>query len=340
MTPFMRIAIPRASAPPSVPPQHSAPAPGLHTNEVWHTTDPDEPTPAVVQVVKSAEPAPGSQVKVGETIKYTLHVTNTGDSSAVNWGVHDMLQDGLELVDGSVSTDHHGTVVNDGRGVAWVIEKLDPKESVDLTFSVKVATPQIKDDVVQNQATLGERKGPEDVPTDPMENTSNIVEHYLLREPKPVITKTAITKGTVTTGQTVEFLVTVRNDGNADIVDHVLVDQPEEGLAYESDDKGGIKQDNGTVTWRGITLAPGQEFQVHVKFKVTAKKSCKLRNVAILYRPDGQKLVAVGDAEAIIVVSVASDLIRTGVTAGVIGGVSVAIASGVALAVLRRRRTA
>jgi uncharacterized repeat protein (TIGR01451 family) len=264
-------------------------------------------------------------------------MTNTGGSTAINQGVYDAVQEGLTVVANSVSTEHHGTVVNEGAGasqsdggqtiksitdaekvgftkyepgVAWVIDSIEPGASVDLTFKATV-TDSVPDDIARNQATWGPVPSPDNVPTTPLPNTSNIVEHPLLREPKPVLNKATVTKGTVKRGDKVEFVVTVRNDGNTDMVGYELDDIPRSGLEYLSDDHNGTKTDKG-VRWLPLDLAVGEEVKIKVTCRVTATQSGKLYNDAFLYSPDGHKLVADSSSEVIVVADVASDLIKTG----------------------------
>ena len=313
----------------------SNPEPSLHTNEVWHTSDPNEPTPGVVQVVKSADPVANTKVNVGGTIKYTLHVTNDGGSTVTNQGIYDKLQEGLILVDGSVASDHHGTVVNEGKGVAWVIETLEPGASVDLSFSV-TATASIPGDVVQNQATWGARTASDDIPTEPMPNTTNIVEHPLEKKVNPILKKDAITKNAVGYGETVEFLITVKNAGDIPMNDYVLEDIPQAGLTYLSDDKNGTKSDDGKVRWSGLNLGVGDTFSTKVKCRVTARNPGKVTNKAILYEPSGGKIVAIGDAE-VIVSGIAQDLIKTGEKLAMAGLACVTVASCASAIAIRRR---
>ena len=322
----------------TTPGNPETPEPPDLTNEVWHTTDEDEPTPEVVQVVKDAIPAPGTEVERDSVIRYVLHVKNTGGSVAYNYGVHDVLQEGMDFVPGRFLRSCEGTVLPDGRSIAWVVPRLDPGETFDLWFEAKVTNTFVTGDIVQNQATWGKRENERDVPSEPLQNTSNIVEHPIHRYPRPTIKKEIITRNLVTFGDTVDFRVTVHNDGDASMDGWVLEDRPGKGLAYVSDNQGGEKQADGSVRWT-VNLPPNESFTVKVRMTVTAQETGRLPNVATISKPDGSgRLEAVAEAAVeVLTYGVAADpLIKTG--AGVL--TAVLACGGVSVVAYRRMRAA
>jgi uncharacterized repeat protein (TIGR01451 family) len=114
-------------------------------------------------------------------------------------------------------------------------------------------------------------------------------------------------------GDKVDFLITIKNDGDADMEKYVLVDDPQTGLEYVSDDSHGVKNDKGQVQWL-INLKTGDEVKIKVTCKVVARRASKLYNKALLYQPDGKALVAIGEAEVIAVAGIAEDIIQAGIT--------------------------
>lgn len=87
------------------------------------------PVPAIA---KSAVPASGSTVTAGDTITYTLTLTNTGDGDAVG-DVVDTLPAGVTVLDVG-----GGTVSGGGGTITWSDVTVAPGETVTLTYTVVV----------------------------------------------------------------------------------------------------------------------------------------------------------------------------------------------------------
>lgn len=314
----------------------SAPAPTEPTNVVMHTTDKDKGTPEVVQVVKSCEPTSGSEVTRDDTIHYVLHVSNTGGSVAKSYGVYDAVPAGLVVVDGSVSSDFSGAVSGDGSYVSWLIPSLEVGQSVDLSFDAKLA-PQAGDDVsvIQNQASWGQVG---DIPSGPLENTSNIVELVVSRVPSASMTKEVVGSSHVSVGDEMMFSIRVRNTGDAPMVGWTLTDVPPAELTFLSDNAMGILRDDGSVFWR-VDLQPGEEKVVQLRMTaVQASAFVKSKNVAIL-SDEIHAQVAISSADFVVAPVERPKLLQTGVGAvsGVIGLIS---GSAFSYEMIKRRKNA
>jgi len=103
----------------------------------------DDPAPNLV-ISKSANHPNGSYVVVHETITYTISVRNSGDASASNVAIQDMIPVGMTLVANSAVTRIGGVVNNSitpsisGRTLAWTIPSIAAGQTVEVSFQVTI----------------------------------------------------------------------------------------------------------------------------------------------------------------------------------------------------------
>lgn len=146
--------------------------PAYETNEVIHSTDPDHPCPAVLDLEKNADPKPGSIVHWEDEITYTLTLRNNGGQAATSAGIRDYVSDFLD-VDVSTISDN-GTWNAETRSIDWIFDIIKPGEVVTVSYTAKVNHISTPDDIIANQALFENNWNPEK--GDPS-NSSNIVEH-------------------------------------------------------------------------------------------------------------------------------------------------------------------
>jgi uncharacterized repeat protein (TIGR01451 family) len=109
--------------------------------ESTNTTEHPLQTPADINAVKSSNPVTGSTeadavaVKIGSTIKYTIQVSNAGDTPADYVVVRDAIPENTMYVEGSA--DNSGVFVN-GQYVEWVLKDVAKGVSQSVSFSVTV----------------------------------------------------------------------------------------------------------------------------------------------------------------------------------------------------------
>lgn len=97
----------------------------------------------IVEVSKESDVPTGdngviSVVNFGQTITYTINVTNNGSADAWNVVVRDQIPDNTQFV--SMSQEHHPQT--DGNKAMWTIDNLKPGETVKLTMAVTVSTKE------------------------------------------------------------------------------------------------------------------------------------------------------------------------------------------------------
>lgn len=92
-----------------------------------------------LSIVKAQNPPSGSTVAIGDTVTYTVTVTNVGKVKASDVGIYDVVPDGTSMVEGSAKTSA-GTVsyTASNKLVQAIVGDLGVNRSVTCSFSVKV----------------------------------------------------------------------------------------------------------------------------------------------------------------------------------------------------------
>ena len=189
---------------------------------------------------------PGKTVDVenpnfGDTVTYTVVVTNNGVVDAKQVVVRDILDKGLKFVK---ATGEY-TFDEDSRTVTWIID-LDKGESQ--TFYVTAVAEAYG--VLTNDVTVGDKTASADVvvPEINPDKTANITNPNF--------------------GDNVDYIVTVTNDGIRDANNVVIVDRLGEGLTFVSASDNGVWDPvKRTVTWI-VDLAKGESRTFYVNATV------------------------------------------------------------------------
>ena len=187
-------------------------------------------------VVTVPEIIPGKSVDVenpnfGDTVTYTVTVTNNGVVDAKQVVVVDHLDKGLKYV----SSSHNGVYDEASHTVTWVVD-IAAGSSLDLTVTA------VADEygVLTNDVTVGDKTAsvdvnvPEIIPTKDVNNTAPNF------------------------GDKVEYTITLSNNGVVDAKQVVVVDTLDEGLTFVSASDNGVWNPfKRTVTWT-VDLAKGE----------------------------------------------------------------------------------
>ena len=187
-------------------------------------------------VVTVPEIIPGKSVDVenpnfGDTVTYTVTVTNNGVVDAKQVVVRDILDKGLKYV----SSSHNGVYDEAAHTVTWVVD-IAAGSYLDLTVTA------VADEygVLTNDVTVGDKTAfvdvtvPEIIPTKDVNNTAPNF------------------------GDKVEYTITLSNNGVVDAKQVVVVDTLDEGLTFVSASDNGVWNPfKRTVTWT-VDLAKGE----------------------------------------------------------------------------------
>lgn len=277
-------------------------ASAVYDNNPDNPTDPKDPktpvdsniveiegdVPALVieksQQKNDEAPATPILVDAGDTITYSLTVSNNGKAAAKDVVVKDPVPEGLELVENSISD---GGTVKDGV-ITWNLGTLSAGASKSVTF--KVTVPKVTEATTWINAastTYSNREDPEDpIPSNEVESEADVP--HLVIEKEQQKGEGDLTKDLMEVNgkDVVTYYVTVTNDGNAEAKDVKVTDTVPEGLTLVEDsisDKGTVK--NGVITWKLGNLAKGEKHTVSFKVNVPEEQGM-WRNIAYTSYPN------------------------------------------------------
>ncbi|MGW9159433.1 beta strand repeat-containing protein [Microbacterium sp. NPDC055665] len=193
-------------------------------------------------VAKSADPVSGSSVEEGDTVTYTLTVTQSGPGAVTGATLSDDLTDVLDDADyNDDAAASIGTPVFDDAGetLAWTSD-LAPGAVVTITYSVTVTGA--------GDLTLANVVTSPGCATDAECSTEHYVGAYVV-----VKTSEPASGSTVAEGQVVDYTITVTQTGPGAVTGATLSDD----LGAVLDDaayNGDVAADAGTATIDGSTL--------------------------------------------------------------------------------------
>ena len=179
--------------------------------------------------------------KAGETIHYTLTVTNTGNQTLENVEITDTLN-----AAGTISNIQGADSKQDGKVTIFTISSLAPKAEATITYDYVVQEAD-KGNTISN-AAVGTPAKPEDPDGEkPGDNTDNPVENPKLEVKKDIVSITAADgtqkdkAGKADLNDIITYSVTVTNTGNMKLTNVKITDSLE-----------------------GIQLAEGQSFDLGI----------------------------------------------------------------------------
>ncbi len=206
-----------------------------------------------------------SQASVGDTIHYTLSVTNDAGANAVatNITVVDMLPAGVTVVD---TTPAANVVVdNPGGTVTWFIPALAPGQTVFLDLEAVITTSGIKTNCAEitaaDQPTPGEVYGNgsrTDYDCATTTTDDPFIDLSLMKHAFPV---------NPGVGDIVDYEIRVRNDGIATAFGVTVVDNVPPGLSIVSTNpivNVTVNNFTNVVSWFIPSLTSGSEVILHI----------------------------------------------------------------------------
>ena len=212
------------------------------------------PTPANVTIAKALTSESGSQPGVaepGETLTYTITLTNAGGADALGVGAVDPLDPNV----GFVSASNGGAL--SGSTVVWSGLTVPGNGSLALTVTVTVASP-IPSGVTE-VANLVYVTG-----TNPPACTigSTLPNCVVIPTPGAVVVNKALTgesgsaAGFAEPGETLTYTITLSNPGGSDVTGFGVSDPLDPNVAFVSASGGGTAA-GGVVTWSNLTVPTG-----------------------------------------------------------------------------------
>ncbi len=213
---------------------------------------------------KTASPASGSLVEMGDEITYTITVTNPRYDDINNVIVTDAVPAGTTFV----SADNNG--VEAGGKVTWNLGTLPAGQTVAVSFIVKVADSFVTSGNLHNIAQIVYTGAGN---TEPTTVVTNDTYHAVLTYDKAVDAAAANTADTLT------YTINVKNEGCIKAENVVVTDTvPANTTLVESSVIGGTVS-NGVITWNIDKIEAGESVELTFKVDVDPMPANKFREV-------------------------------------------------------------
>ena len=218
-------------------------------------------TPKVnLTIIKTANVT--GNITVGDSVNYTITITNYGPSNATGVEIVDNLVDGLEFITAN------GTYTNNTQKITWNIGDLNNGTNATVWVTVKV----INNGTFINVATVNSTE-------DPTGNTSNETNITVTPNVNLTVIKTANVTGSATVGDIVNFTITVINTGLSNATNVEIRDVLNDTFKFV-DANGTHTVDGQIVNWTIPVVGNGSNVSVWVSVNVTANGT--FSNVAVV----------------------------------------------------------
>ncbi len=233
----------------------------------------------VVQVVKSGP----SAVSAGQAIQYTLLVTNTGKSTAMDMVIADSIPAGITNVSWTAAATGTGTVISAGSGTGNVLlnSTLPPGADHYITIDINgVVDPSYTGKPIQNtaSATPGSKST---VPSNPVQTTVS-------SDPELHIVKSGPDQANA--GESITYQLLVTNTGPSNATGARILDSLPAGFtniswtATASGDGTTVSAASGAGPVLNITAdiptGPGHQVLISITGTISSSSGGRLKNIA------------------------------------------------------------
>jgi uncharacterized repeat protein (TIGR01451 family) len=223
---------------------------------------------ADVGIVKTAS---ANAIDIGDEVTYTLTATNHGASTATSVSISDPLPGALTYVSST-----GGCTIDPPSGVITCpVGTLHKDETATVTITARAESDGAGTSVRNTAAVSAQQVDPV-----PGNNTSSAT--VAVSGPDLAVTKTLDSPVAPRTGDTVNYTVTVRNNGPSTATAVVLMDALPAGLTGVTSDGGGACAITaGQLRCAIGTLADGASYTVHVSGTVAAGQTVLLNRASV-----------------------------------------------------------
>lgn len=238
---------------------------------------------AVLSAIKASSPASGGTVGAGQTVTYTVTLSNSGSVAAADVRVTDLVDTDTTYVAGSASNG--GSLVSGA--VTWTGLTIPAKTgstngTLVLTFRALVPLGTKSSTSVDNTALFSDFATPGCTPTSGMCPTNTTHLTVVGSPPPPPVVVTSPVLSTVKSsspasgssvglGQTVTYTLALTNAGTGPATNVTVTDAVPAGTTYVAGSaSNGGSLVSGTVTWTSLTVAAGGSLPLSFRVTVNA----------------------------------------------------------------------
>ena len=225
---------------------------------------PTEEVETKVANITGAKSVDKSTAKVGDTLTYTIILTNSGNADGTVT-VTDEIPTGTRIKDENTTGYNKET-----NTMTWSNVEVKAGKSVELTLEVVVKDDTT--DTVKNVAKIDNKE----IPEKPETKVANITG-----------TKT-VDKTEAKVGDTLTYTITLTNNGNADGT-VTVTDEIPTGTTLVADSitaNGSYNEENKTITWTDVKVEAGKTAEVSFKAIINSDTKTSVTNKAVI---DGNK---------------------------------------------------
>ena len=223
---------------------------------------PTEEVETKVANITGAKSVDKSTAKVGDTLTYTIILTNSGNADGTVT-VTDEIPTGTRIKDENTTGYNKET-----NTMTWSNVEVKAGKSVELTLEVVVKDDTT--DTVKNVAKIDNKE----IPEKPETKVANITG-----------TKT-VDKTEAKVGDTLTYTITLTNNGNADGTVTVTDEIPAGTTLVEKSITNNGVESNGTITWTDVEVKAGDTVEVSFKVTINSDTKTSVTNKAVI---DGNK---------------------------------------------------
>lgn len=223
------------------------------------------PTPANVTLTKALTSESGSTAGVaepGETLTYTITLSNSGGADAFNVGVVDPLDANVVFA----SANHGGAL--SGSTVTWSGLTVPGNGSLALSVTVTVAN-QIPDGTtrVLNLAYVTGTTPPDCNAAPLPAGCVDTPTPGAIQIAKALVAESGTQAGVAEPGETLTYSITLTNNGGSAVTGYGVSDPLDANVAFVSADHGGALN-GGIVGWSNLTIPAGGNLVLQVVVRV------------------------------------------------------------------------
>ena len=217
-------------------------------------------TPVNLTLHKSADPASGSDVSIGDRIDYTLHYSNTGTTDAKDVKIRDTIPIGTSLVLGTIgcSPQCKGIGATD-TSIEWTLD-IPANGSGSVMFSVTVDNDDVDGQIIDNVG---------DIVFNGSDTPSNHTRHRVFIPTGKLTLHKAVSPTNAVVGTVLDYTLTAKASGDIDQTDVVVTDAIPDGTTYKAGSAAcaspcTASYDSATkvVSWDIGTMHPGDVEQL------------------------------------------------------------------------------